>query len=248
MPTPLHGLLAEESLVAKRDARLVAGRSEGLEEILFSVDEANTASAAARRRLYDQRVANALGLLERILGTHQGATAPGRNRHPSPLGELLGCNLVAEVPHGGRRWAEEDDALALESLDEAGILCHESPAGPHRVRVRALQRFHHAIVVEIGGDRTVGRGEQDRLIGVPNEGRITIHVGVDRDGVDVTALARTQRFGRAQTAHRRLAAVYDGESAQRTACRAHEAHLCRALAAQGWRVVSIQQAKASQSP
>ncbi len=115
---------------------------------------------------------------------------------------------------------------AVHALDEARVLGDEAPAGPDRVGARAPQRVEHAVVVEIGRDLAARRVEPLDGVGVAHEGRVAIDVGVERDHPQLGALVRAQRLHGADAAHRRLAAVHDGEPADRL----EDVHVARAPA------------------
>ena len=102
-----------------------------------------------------------------------------------------------------------------DALDEARVLGDEAPAGPDGVGAGAPQRVEDAVVIEVGGDLPARRVQALDGVGVAHEGRVSIHVGVERDHPQLGALVRAQRLHGADAAHRGLAAVHDREPVDR---------------------------------
>ena len=161
------------------------------------------------------RVADARGKLGRLRRVLDHAFAPRRDRHARRGRDLLGGDLVAEPAHRLGRGAEEADAGRGDALDEARVLGDEAPAGPDRVGAGAPQRVEQPVVVEVGRDLAARGVEPLDGVGVAHEGRVAIHVGVERDHPQLGALVRAQRLHGADAAHRGLAAVHDREPVDR---------------------------------
>ena len=103
------------------------------------------------------------------------------------------------------------------SSREGGILGDEAPAGPHRVDSLGDEGVDQRIVVEERRDVARVRGDPNGAVGMANERRIAIDVGVERDHREVGAFEGAQRLHRSHAAHRRLPAVDDGDPAEAAA-------------------------------
>ncbi len=175
---------------------------------------ADAAPAAARGGLDHQRVADVLGVLARFLDRLDRAVGPRRDRHAGLLGHQLGLDLVAQLAHHVAGRADEHEAHLLDHVRERGVLGDEAPAGPDGVGLGLDQRPLDALVVEVGAralavlvDRG-GRAEAEGLVGVADEHRAALGLGVERDDPDrvVLALGVQLADGMDET-HRGLAAI-----------------------------------------
>ena len=108
-------------------------RRQRVLELVDVVDPADAAPAAAGGGLDHQRVADALGVLARLLDRLDRAVAPRRDRHAGLLGHQLGLDLVAQLAHDVAGRADEDEAHLLDHVGERGVLGDEAPAGPDGV-------------------------------------------------------------------------------------------------------------------
>ena len=161
-------------------------------------------------------------VLARLLDRLDRPVAPRRDRHAGLLGHQLGLDLVAQRAHDVAARADEHQPHLLDHVRERGMLGDEAPAGPHGVGLGRDQRLLEALVVEVGAGALAvvvdgrGRAEVVRLVGVADEHRAALGLGVERDDTDriVRALGVELADGVDET-HRGLAAIDDGETAKR---------------------------------
>ena len=214
--------LHEDRAVAERVGGLAARRRQRVLEAVELGDLADAATAAAGGRLDHQREADALGVLARFLDRLDRPVGPGRDGHAGLLGHQLGLDLVAQRAHHVAGRADEDEAHLLDHVRERGVLGHEAPAGPDGVRLGRDQGLLEALVVQVrAGPLAVvvdgrGRAEVVGLVGVADEHRAALRLGVERDDADriVGALGVELADGMDET-HRGLAAIDDGETTKR---------------------------------
>ena len=70
-----------------------------------------------------------------------------------------------------------------DTLGEPGVLGEEPVPGMHRLRVAALGRLEHRVDVQVAL-RGLRRADEDRLVGLGDEGEIGVGLRVHRDGLD----------------------------------------------------------------
>ena len=162
-----------------------------------------------------------------VLDAVDRPAAPGRDGHAGLLGQALALDLVAERAHHVRVGSREDDPEPVAELREGGVLGDEAPADPRRVRAGLDERALEALVVEVGAELgAVGavdhRGaEAVALVGLPDEQGVALLLGVEGDDADRLVALLVDLADGVDRAHRRLAAVDDGEAREGGSCRGH---------------------------
>lgn len=184
--------LDEYHRVAEGPLRLALGAFQGQLQLVFGVDLADAAAAATAAGLDDQGVADRLRMATGVRPRGYRSAGPGRDRHADLLREQLGLDLVTEQPHrvGGR--ADEGDPEIGAHLGERRILRDEAPADPHRVGPSHAERAGELGVIQIRTRRGRGRPQGHRLVGLADEHRPALGLGVQCDGDQ----ARTRRVAR----------------------------------------------------
>ncbi len=200
--------LEEHGGVAERGRRLGTRRGEGLGQVLGPVDTADAAAPATRGGLHHERVADRRRVLLGLGDRGHGTTAPRCDRHAGLFGQLLGRDLVADPAHRGCVGPHEGDAQPFAQLHEAGLLGDESPPHPHGVGPGLHQGPLEQPEVEVAG---AGGTQQHRFIGLTNEHRPSLDIGVQGDDRQRRMALRVALARRVDAAHRRLAPVHDGE-------------------------------------
>ncbi len=173
--------LDEHRGVAERRERLGTGSGELALEVLGVGDDAHAATAATRRCLDQQREVGLLGL----------GRVDAEDRHAGLVHQLLGADLVAHrVDRVGRRADPGQPGLG-DVAGERGVLRQEAVAGVDRVGAGLEGGGDDEVAAEIGVRRRVARQPYGD-IGVTDERRPRIGVGVDRDRTDAEVATRTE--------------------------------------------------------
>ena len=193
--------------VTERRLGLCRRLRERTAQLLGRRDHADAASAAARRRLEQDGVADLLGGgLGRRDVVH--AARAGHDRHAGALGRLPRGDLVADRFHDAGRRADEAQACLRARTRQRGHLGEEAVAGMHGVGVRR----HGGLDDRIGPQVALaGRRRADRhgLVGEAHVQRAGVDVGVDRDRLEPEVAAGPD------DADRDLAAVGDQDAPDR---------------------------------
>ena len=183
VPRPLEILLEQHAVVAEgRRGLALAGRERG-GELGGRGDDAHPLAAAARRRLDEDRVSNAIGRLlqeRRILVV---AVVARDERYAGLFHDGLRGALRAHRAdrRGGR--ADEDDTRALAGRGEILVLRQKSVARVDRLRARAPRDLEDARPAQIALFRG-RRADQVSLVGGEHVLRARVGFGVDGDGPD----------------------------------------------------------------
>ena len=125
----------------------------------------------------------------RALAASLRAEMARHGRHVGFGRELLGFDLVAHRLDGFGVRADKDDAGFLQRLRECCVLRQKTVAGMDRVRASFLGGGDDLIHVEIGLGGS-GRPDAHGLVGHLHVERVTISVGIDRNGLDPELLRR----------------------------------------------------------
>ena len=202
VPRRLDVLLDVDVADAERRLGLALRGLDGVRQLAGRAHDAHAAAAAAGGRLDDDRIADLLGELERLLLALDRAVAAGQDRHAGLLHHPARARLVAHQPDHLRIGADELDVARLADFGEVGALGQEPVAGMDRVGAGDLggadDRRH--VQVAVGAAR---RTDADVLVGEPHVQRVLVGLGVDGDRLDAELAARED------DAQRDLAAVRD---------------------------------------
>jgi len=207
MPCGLDIFLHVERAVAEGGLRLRGGGAHGSFQFIGVANEAHPAPAAARARLEQEGIADAVRIGARLPYTAD-AVGAGHPQHISPIGDPDRCQLV---PHrldrfGGR--TDKGDPVFPAQAGEFGALRQEP--------ITRMQCF--APGADGGGDEGVGveiacrgacRPDTHRACRQPGSHALAVRVGHRRDGLDPECLAR------AYDTHRDFAAVGDKHALER---------------------------------
>ena len=217
-----HEPLEEQRAVAERLQRLRPRARKDGGQLAGRVHAADPAPAAAGRRLDHEREADPLRVALSLLEGLDRAAAPWRDRDAGRLGQPLGLDLVADAAHHRRVRADEHDAQPVAELDKLRVLGHEAPADPRRVGAGGPQRTLERRVIQVRAAagavrcRDRARSHADGLVGVADEHRLALRVGVERDEADLLVALVVELADGANDPHRGLAAVDDRQAAKTT--------------------------------
>jgi hypothetical protein len=125
--------LDEHDRIAKRTLGFTLRALEGDLEFFGCEHLADTAAATTAAGFDDQRVADRLGVAQRILAGRDGATAPRCERNIHLRCQQLGLDLVAESRHRRGRRPDERELHALAEFGKRDVFGDETPAHPYRV-------------------------------------------------------------------------------------------------------------------
>ena len=179
--------LEEDHSAAEGPLGLVPGALVGVLQVGRAGDHPDPAATAAGGRLEHQRVPHLVGRSQRLLEGVDATAAPRCDRDADLLGDQLRPDLVAQLAHRLRAGTDEGDAEAGTEVGERGVLRHEAPADPDRVRPRLDEGSLEHGEVEVGP----GCGRTDRVgdVRFPHEHGGGLGVGVERDGLDRLGIA-----------------------------------------------------------
>ena len=131
------------------------GRLEGLGKARGALDAADPAAAAPIGGFEEDRKAEALGSLARLVRVAQRPVRAGNRWHPGVLGEPSRHGLHAEGLHRTRRGAHEHDAFLLDAACELGVFGEEPVPGVQRIGSRPARGRHDPLDVQVGGPGVV---------------------------------------------------------------------------------------------
>ena len=176
-------------------------------EIGLRVDPAHAAAAAARRRLYQDRIADCVRLLPEEFRVLPLAVIARHNRDAGFLHQRLGAIFKAHRPHRRRRRSHEYDTGLRARVGEITAFGQESVARVDAFRARQLCDFDQPIDREIAFTR-LGRTDEIGLVAEPPMQRVGVRRRIDRDR------AHAEPFGGARDAAGDFAAVGNKDGAE----------------------------------
>ena len=202
VPRLLDPLLEVDRVVAEGGLRLRPRERQRLLHLARRAHEPHPASAAARRRLEQHRVAGLGGLVQRVV---QVGDDPGAARHG---GQAVGRQhashrvLRREALEDLRARPDEGEVVRDARLRERRVLGQEAVAGVHGVAAGDHRRADDGRLVQVALAR-LGRADADRLVGHADRQRVAVGLAVGDDGRQAEVAAG------AEHAHGDLAAVGD---------------------------------------
>ena len=184
----LEVLLDVDVAVAEGGFGLALRGAEVGAELVGIAHHAHAAAAAAGHRLDDDRVADALGDLERGLFAVDRAVAAGQHRQARLLHRLARPRLVAEQLDDARIGPDEADVAGAAHLGEIGALGQEAVAGVNGVGAGDLGGADDRRDVQIAVG-ALGRADAHVLVGEAHVERVLVGLRVDGDGLDAELAA-----------------------------------------------------------
>ena len=183
MPRIFDVFFNEHAVVAEARFRLRRGGEEAFAHLIGRARDAHALAAAAGARLDHDRIADAVGDLDRLLRAFDHAKIAGHGGDLRCRRRLLALDLVAHRLDGVDVRPDERDAGRLQRLGEGGILRQKAVARMDRFRARLLGRLDDLLHHEIGlrGGR---RPDQHRLVGHIHMHRVAVRLGIDRHRLD----------------------------------------------------------------
>ena len=176
-------------------------------EVLIAADNAHSLSAAAARRLEQNRIAD---LVRR--GAGRGHIAQRLrtfgDRDIDVTRETAGRGLLAEETLHPRRWTDEHEPRIDHRLREVRILREEAVTGVDRVASRALGDLDDPRRVEVAIARR-RRADRVRRVGGADVQRVAVDVAIDGDRAEAEVMAGPD------DAERDLAAIGDEHGGER---------------------------------
>src|SRR5581483_3121820 len=167
---------------------LGAGGAVSRDEFFPRPRHAHAATAAARRRLDQHRVADPSGLFDGGPFVIEQPLAAGGDGDACILHRLLRRSLVAHRPHDLRRRADKSDVAGGADFGEVGVLGKKPVAGVNRVNVSEFRRADDRgdVQVTLRGRR---RADADGLVGEADVQGVAVGFRMHRDGFDIELLA-----------------------------------------------------------
>ena len=189
VPRIVEVLLQEQAAVPERGDRHPPRRVEGRFEFLGIPRDLHADAASSGRRLHEDRIADPLRDWQAILDPRDDPLAAWRHRDAEGSDEFACGSFPSHRAHRGGRGTDEDDPGLLASLREGGVLREESVARMDRVRGGLDRGVDDLADVQVCFGELLP-SERDRLVGIPDERRVRIRVGIDGDGRDGQFAAR----------------------------------------------------------
>ncbi|MNE29259.1 hypothetical protein D3C80_1227340 [compost metagenome] len=180
-------LLDEDTVVAERVFRLVAGRLETLARFRVVPGDAHALAAAPCGCLDHHRIADRGRDFHRLVSVFDQAHVPGHGRDTGLRSDLFRGDLVAHCLDGLHGRADEGDTGFFECGGESGIFRQKAITRMHGIRTGPGDRIEYLVDDDIG---LVGRCGTDmhRLVGHRHMQGIRIGVRIDGDGCDAHLL------------------------------------------------------------
>jgi hypothetical protein len=147
------------------------------------VDDLHAAAAATGGCLDDDREADLLGYLDRLVDVVHPFLGPRQDRHADLDDRLAGADLVPHDAHALGGGSDEGDAALLADLCKVGVLGEEAVAWMNRLGVGQLGGRDDGIDIEVAGEARRGT-DADALVGKPDMERFAVGGGVDGDRLD----------------------------------------------------------------
>ena len=138
-----------------------------------------------------------------------GPPLHGATGTPASSASRVRRDPVANQTHGRRVGPDEDDAEPLAQFGELGLLRDEAPPDPDRIGARLAQGALQRLVVDVAAV------ERDRLVGVADEHRVALGLGVERDDAYRLGAVDVELAHGVDDPHGGLAAVDDRKTGER---------------------------------
>ena len=184
-------LLDIDRIVAKGRTCFGARRLQRLDKVGLAARDLHAATAAAGRRLDDDRIADlgcyALG----FAFVRDCAVGPWNDRNAEALCRALGLDLVAHDADVVTRRADEGDVVGRQYVGELGVFRQEAVARMYCVCAGDLAGRDDLVNVEIAVARR-RRSDADAFVGKPDMHGVGVGGRMDHDRLDAELLARTQ--------------------------------------------------------
>ena len=200
-------LLEIERVVPEGGLRLGPADAHGRFELAAGPDHPHALAAAPGRGLDQDRVADPLGLVERVHLVAEHPLRAGDRRQALGAQQLAGRRLAGEALEDGRRRADERQPVGRDDLGEAVVLGQEPVARVDRVAPgdEGGRDDGRRRQVRPAG---IGRADADRLVGELDGQRFAVGLAVGDDRLDAELAAA------AQDPQRDLAAIGDEDLAE----------------------------------
>ena len=183
VPTPLEVALEEHRRIAECGCCLVARSRHRLEQVLGLADQAHALAAAARGGLDQQGQAHlSAGRGDvRVAGVRR-ELGSGDERHPGRRHQPLGLDLERHGVHRLGRRPDPGQAGISHGPGERRVLRQEAVTRVDRIGPGPARGVQHLLGHQVGL-RRCPPPDRHGEVGVPDERRARIRVGVDRDGL-----------------------------------------------------------------
>jgi len=208
VPHARQEFLDVERAVAERRLRLRLRLRERVAHRRSVGDEPHPATAAARRRLEDQRKADGFRNARRLLPVADHTLRAGSGAQTRFRGGCARGRLVAHQPDHIGAGTDPGQSLRHAERGEIGVLRQEAVAGMDRIRLERLGCLHEQRLVQIAL-RRARRADADGAIGELHRERVAVSLRINLDGLDPQVAAR------AIDAHGDFAAVGDQHASNR---------------------------------
>jgi hypothetical protein len=147
--------LDQQARVAEGRLRFAGRGSERRVQRAFVEDEPHATPAAAGPGLDHQRKAGAQRRGAQRGGLLVFAVVARQHGHAGRGQTLARARFVGHREHGGRRWADPDEAGVDHRLGEGGVLGEKTVARMHRLRATRVRRSDQLVDAQVRVDRAL---------------------------------------------------------------------------------------------
>jgi hypothetical protein len=212
----LHQLLHEHGRVPEGLKRLGASVLKGFRQLMGGTHAANSVTAASRRGLDHEGIAQAFTLEQGLLqGVHR-SVAPGCYCDVRLLGQTLGGNLVTQPAHHISIRPDEHDVQLVAKIGEFGVFGYKAPSDPSCLGARHLQRLLQPSIVNVAALGVLGgwvdqqSGAQGHcLVRLTDEHGVTVGIGKECDRAQRCAVLVIELACRMDETHGGFTAIDD---------------------------------------
>ncbi len=188
MPGVFDIFFNEKMMFAKGFPGFFLAGGKRRRHLVFTGDNPHAFSAAARRRLDQNRKSDLLGNRHCFLNPGQCTHMPGNDRNAGLLCKGFGSNLIAQSGNGGRRRSDKHQAGSRYFFTELCVFRKKSVSGMDGLTTGFECGVDNFFSHQIGFGGT-GVSQQYGFIGLLHMKASGVCVGIYRHGLDARLLA-----------------------------------------------------------
>src|SRR5216684_637891 len=168
--------------------RFTARRLVGCQQLILAANHAHAATAPTRGSLQYQGIPDARRFFRKLFLAFDDAVAPRDGRQAGGFHFPARAVLLSHHFDDFRPWTDEGDFGSFTNFGEIGVLAQEAIPRMDGVDVGNFRGANHLWNVQIAL-AAAGRANAHRFIGKSNVERVTIRLGIYRNGGNAELLA-----------------------------------------------------------